>query len=140
MLRTQRFRDQHEELLNIASKISGHFDVVALSKDASGVRTLVSQLLGRLTVHLAAEDKVLYPSLLENEEESVRDTTQRFIDEMGGIGAEVEKYRAKWNRVSAIQEAPKEFIAQSKTLFTALAERIDKENNELYVLFDRQHS
>ncbi len=136
MSETTRFRDQHDDLLKIASEISAHLNVDELSKDASEVRSLLSKLLGKLSNHLAMEDKVLYPKLLGHSDERVKSLANRFIDEMGGIGKAVNAYKSKWPSPLHIQKDPSDFIEQTKGIFDALAKRIEKENNELYKTVD----
>lgn len=136
MSATTRFREQHDGLLALATEISACLDANEISQDASKVKSLLSKLMGKLKVHLAMEDKSLYPSLLEKGDDQLKAMTQRFIDEMGGIGEAVETYADKWSTASAIQNDVQGFISETNAIFAALAERIDKENNELYAAFD----
>ena len=136
MSATQRYRDQHDGLLALATEISGSLNVEELTKDASQARALLSQLLGKLTVHLAMEDKSLYPSLLEQGDEQVKKMAQKFSDEMGGIAQAVENYAKTWSSATAIQNDAVTFVDQTKGIFSALADRIDKENNQLYKAYD----
>ncbi len=136
MSKTQRFRDQHDDLLKIASEISVHLNVDELSNDASEVRSLLSNLLGKLTFHLSMEDKSLYPRLLEHSDERVKSIAKRFIDEMGSLGEAVNAYKNKWPSALLIQKDPSDFIVQTKGIIDALAKRIESENNELYKIVD----
>ncbi len=136
MLRTERFRNQHNELLKIATDISAHLNVDELSHDAREVRSLLSQLLGKLTVHLSMEDKSLYPELLKHSDEKISSLARKFIDEMGGIGESVNIYKDKWSNHIRIKEDPSGFIAHTKDIFNALSERIEIENSELYNILD----
>ncbi len=133
---TKTFRDQHDNLLKIASEISVHLNVDELLNDASEVRSLLSKLLGKLTIHLAMEDKALYPRLLEHSDERVKSMAKRFIDEMGSLGEAVNAYKNKWPSALPIQKDPSDFIDQTKGIFDALAKRIERENNELYKMVD----
>ncbi len=83
MSATKRFRDQHDQLLEMTSRISAHLKVDELSTDASKVCSLLYVMLGKLSVHLAAEDKALYPRLLEHSDENVKALARKFVDEMG---------------------------------------------------------
>ncbi len=136
MSKTQNFRDQHDDLLKIASEISTHLNVDELSNDATEVRSLLSKLLGKLSVHLSMEDKALYPKLLEHTDAQVKSMAKRFINEMGDIGKVVMTYKTQWSTAVKIQQAPRDFIEQTKNIFSALVKRIEKENNELYKTVD----
>jgi len=136
MSATARFREQHDEMLQVASEISAHLNVSELSNDANEVRGLLSKLLGKLGVHLAIEDKSLYPKLFEHSDERVKSMAKKFNDEMGGIAEAVTAYKNQWPNSMAIQQDPGTFITQTKGVFDALAKRIDRENNELYRTVD----
>ena len=85
MAYTNKFRAQHGELLNVVKSIVQLLDANSLRNDAKEVRHLLSVLHGKLSVHLAMEDKSLYPRLLRHHDSDIRATTQRYIDEMGSL-------------------------------------------------------
>jgi len=137
MARTDSYRRQHDELVEIVTEISGKLDSLRLSKDATEVRTLLSKLMGILKIHLAMEDKSLYPQLLKSPDPVARKLAQKFIDEMGAIGTVVEKYVATWPNALSIQKDANGFIIETRKLFDALGKRIIRENNELYKFVDQ---
>ncbi|MBI5902394.1 MAG: hemerythrin domain-containing protein [Deltaproteobacteria bacterium] len=137
MISTTSFREQHKEMLAIAGEISKGLNVEALKKDASNVRTLLSRLAGKLSVHLAMEDNALYPALASHADASVRLTANNFIREMGGIKKALDAYTRKWATATLIQNGAADFVKETRELFTALARRIEKEDNELYAVIDR---
>lgn len=137
MNKTDRYRQQHDELLEIATEITGYLNnEVTVAQEAPKVRSLLSRLLAKLKIHLAMEDKNLYPNLLQCGDQKVSGMAQVFMDEMSGIGQAVTEYQVKWSSPMQIQNDPKDFIEHTKGIFKALKERIDKENNELYVAAD----
>ncbi len=138
MAYTKKFRAQHGELLNVVKAIVKLLDENGLRKDATEVRHLLSVLHGKLSVHLAMEDKSLYPRLLRHHDGDIRATTQRYIDEMGSLAGAFKDYIGRWPTPSAIQSDPATFIAETGGVFEALGKRVDQENNELYVLADEQ--
>ena len=137
MSQTKTFREQHDELLKVAMEIASLLDVDELKKDANKVRTLLSRLLGILSIHLSMEDKSLYPRLLAHSDPSIKAMTQRFIDEMGGIAKVLEDYKSKWMTVAKIQANPVDFVNETHGIIDALAMRIAKENDELYAALDQ---
>ncbi|MBI5827735.1 MAG: hemerythrin domain-containing protein [Deltaproteobacteria bacterium] len=137
MISTTSFREQHKEMLAIAGEISKGLNVEALKKDASNVRTLLSRLAGKLSVHLAMEDNALYPALVNHQDASVRNMANGFVREMGGIKKALDAYTRKWATATLIQNAAADFVKDTRELFTALARRIGKEDNELYAVIDR---
>lgn len=133
------YRTQHDELLEIANDIAQHLSTAALAQDASTARALLSKLLGRLKVHLSMEDKSLYPRLMAHPDPRISGVAKKFMDEMGGIVDVVTAYSEKWSTERKIQANADAFVLETQGLFSALANRIDKENNELYPLVDAYH-
>jgi len=137
MSATKMYRDQHNDMLGVASEITDRLDAGKLSADASEVRSLLSKLMGKLKIHLAMEDNALYPKLLNSADASVKSLAKKFQDEMGGIGKALDAYKHTWSNALEIQKDPNAFIQQTKELFDALAKRINRENNELYKAADQ---
>ena len=134
---TEPYRKQHGELLELAGQIGGCLNAEALKVDAGAVSQLLSSLAGKLNVHLAMEDNALYPRLMKSADTEVVATAQQYTEEMGGIKKVFGAYVNQWNNVAAIQTSPDEFITQTKDLFGALAQRIEKENTILYPMADK---
>jgi len=138
MTATASFRKQHGELLTVAGEIGKLLDAARLATDATSARTLLSNLAGKLKIHLAMEDKTLYPRLMQDPDPKVSAMAMRFADEMGGIAEVFGGYMERWPTAKAIQEAPQRFVTDTQKLFAALSTRIDRENNQLYPLLDQR--
>jgi hemerythrin-like domain-containing protein len=136
MAATDSFRKQHAELVEIVKQIESALVPQKLGADTSAVRPLLSSLIGKLSMHLAMEDNALYPRLKEHANADVRNTATKFITEMSGIKPVVEKYAQKWSDDAIRKDAPG-FCTETRGLFTALADRIKRENTELYAMVDR---
>jgi hemerythrin-like domain-containing protein len=107
-----------------------------IAKDPKEIRDLLSILSGKLSIHLAMEDKSLYPELLDSPHESIRETARKYVDEMGGISGLFNEYLARWPYGATIQDHPAEFIQETRSIFTILYRRIEREDNELFPLID----
>lgn len=137
MARTDRFRQQHNELLSLATELQGLLNETALAKDATAARTALSKLMGKLTMHLSTEDKVLYPELEASKDPAVSTMARRFSTEMKSTATAVGAYNARWGTPSVIKENPQTFIKETKGIVSVLADRIKRENQELYATADR---
>ena len=136
MQRTANFRRQHDDILSIATEISNLLNAQALSKDASNIAILNAKLAGKVKFHLAMEDDSLYPRLLKENDDKVKSLAQKYISEMGGISKTYLAYLDKWKNATAIQANAMQYVNETKNLFKVLADRISKENNELYPIID----
>ncbi len=131
-MNTQKYQDQHQDLLAMAGALDALLVQGTLEKEGGPARHLLGELAGKLTVHLAMEDKVLYPTLLNSGRKEASDLAQRYMDEMGGIKQAFTAYLAAWPSAGAIQKDAAGFIAQSKGIIAAVGKRIAAEEKHLY--------
>lgn len=136
MSKTAPYREQHTRLLDMVKAISAHLHDAGVSRNAEDIRSQLSLFMGLLKVHLAMEDKSLYPALLKSPDAKLRTMAQKFIDEMGAIGGVLQTYQETWTTPQVIRNNRAKFIADTKSLLNSLINRIDRENNELYRTFD----
>ncbi len=91
-----QLRTDHVELLDICQSLEGSIagDTPPSSVDLFAVR---KRLTAKLIAHLKAEDWLLYPRLLESEDDQVASTAAAFVEEMGGLAAAFNKYVESWD-------------------------------------------
>ena len=127
---------QHKELIQTSEEILGLLDEGALSRDATHVRNLLSELSRTLTYHLTMEDDALYPALVCHPDEKIKTLSKKFSGEMGGIRDTFILYITKWPDAEAVQGSPDNFISETNEIMDALLRRIDREDNELFPLIE----
>lgn len=139
MKRTENFRKQHQEMLQIAGEIAALLKAELLVNDANAnqARKLLSALAGKLTVHLSMEDKALYPRLLQHKDDQIKKLAKEYMTEMGGLGDTFQEYNKRWSNAPTIQNRAAEFVNETGSVLQALAKRIEREDNELYEFFDK---
>jgi len=137
MAKSDRFTQQHDELLVLANELAATLDAAQLAENATRARSILNKLAGKLLLHLGAEDQFLYPHLLASGDAETKQIAQQFVDEMGGISQAFVAYNNKWKASANIQADATSFISETKVIYAALAERIEKENTVLYPLMDR---
>lgn len=137
MARTDRFRQQHNEMLTLANELQGLLNEEALSKDGSAARRCLGNLMGKLKLHLSTEDKVLYPELETHKDPAMAKLAHKFASEMKSTAANVVAYNGRWATPSAIKANAHGFIMETKDVIRILADRIKRENEELYAAADR---
>lgn len=136
MALTESLVKQHVELLNLIEQITTHLQVDKVKSDTDEISSLMSQLAGKLTMHLAVEDKSLYPKLLGHKDDKVKKVTQKYIDEMGQLAEGFQSFLDKWRGANAKRDNAQMFIDETKTVFGALGKRIKSENSELIPLLE----
>jgi hemerythrin-like domain-containing protein len=136
MAATDTYRRQHDDFLELLGSISPMLDSAKLATTSAQVRDMLSKLFGRLSVHLALEDKSLYPRCQQHSDKHLREVATKFANEMSGNKSAVEAFSTKWTE-SQIRSNAAVFCTEAKKLFEILKDRIRRENTELYTLLDK---
>lgn len=138
-MRTASLRRQHDAAMALISEIVAATAKLSASpgrEQIIPISTALAKLTGLLKIHFAQEDQSLYPSMLRSGQADVAEVARRFIDEMGQIGPIYASFVESWSSNDAIAGDPAGFRAASHTVFSALANRIERENSVLYALAD----
>lgn len=136
MPRSDNLRKQHVEILSSAREINELLSDNLSAIDAAAIRPILSKLAGLVSLHLAMEDRSVYPTLAAHPDAGVRAIGKRYSDEMAGIAAVFGDYMKNWQTTAQMRADPAGFAAASKGVFNALSKRIHFEHKELYPPFD----
>jgi len=128
---------QHGEILEMISEVLAQLPADRLPTYIANIRSSLAILAGKVSVHLAVEDKVLYPHLLQSANHEIKNLARSFVAEMGGIAQQFAEYRRKWADLPDIHAQAEDFIQETRTLMTALAWRIEREDERLYPLLEK---
>jgi len=124
---------QHRELVRTAKQMFGWLDPGKLrEKGAAEVFRALSTLSGILKVHLAMEDRSLYPNLLQHTDAHIRTLAQRFLDERKAIQQRYDEYRARWSTAHTIERAAEAFIDETRLILGLLYNRMKLEDDVLH--------
>jgi hemerythrin-like domain-containing protein len=134
MDRYKIFIREHREILETAENLDSLMKEQEYPGNCSSIVDLLAELSGKIKIHLAMEDKHLYPLLLKSNNPELKNLAEIFASEMGDIGIAFKGYIEKWGSQSSLTEMPDQFIEDSNELFTALKLRIEKEEDDLYPL------
>ena len=127
-----QFHKDHKELMGMATEILGLLNEQAVIDNAEKISTLLGSISGKLKIHLALEDKQLYPELMNSSNPEVQTKAASFQNEMGGLKEAFTQYASAWLSPMKIKNDPNTFINQTKEVFGAVANRVEREEKELY--------
>lgn len=133
---SDRFRQQHARLMELAMEIGQMFDVSGQVADADACRRKLAAFAGALRVHAAMENEALYPRLLEHPSPAVRQAARRMLDEYGELYDEFHAFLSGWPTAAAIRADPPRFARETRRVFRRLGARMLEENDTLYPLAD----
>ena len=120
---------EHRAIMAIAADLLDAVQAAAL--DLARVSRLRWKLAHLLAVHLAREDRCVYPALTRHPDRSVAALASEFASEMGGLAGEYRAYMDRWN-AAAIAENGARFVADTRAVIAALDLRVRREELELY--------
>ena len=130
-------RCQHDALEEYAADLLGETERFADHGDGYAISIKLSRFLSHLRAHLRQEDRYLYPRMMAHEQHAVAQTARRFFDEMGRLAADMERFAETYRTSREIQADYPGFRQALYRLIGLLAERIKRENNELFPLAAR---
>lgn len=130
------FKQQHVELLRAITTLR-ELVQQGVQEHAETILQLVVSISATIKLHLAAEDRMLYPALGRASDPVITQTGQRFQQEMGGLASAYGAFARQWNLAGKIAGDPQGFRGDANTVFKALHQRVQRENRELYPLAER---
>lgn len=125
---------QHEAIRENVKTIESLINKNSIENDSFEISKNINLLIGVLKVHLQSEDNFLYPQLLKGDDDKLKDMAKHYIDEMGNINAEFEKYKAEFNTKTKINNNIESFKNHTAEIIKVLKNRLDKEDKHLYPL------
>ncbi len=136
MAEIKQLKEQHGELCELIR-------VLTVLMENESVRTtrpvfeLLERLSEKLKQHFILEDRILYPDLLEHEDNKIRNTARGFLGGTKVIDEFFSRYRKHWRRHQAIIDDYDSFLRESKELFAFLEKRIEAEENKFFPLIEK---
>ena len=126
--------NEHAELTTLADRLAAIIAAPAPDADFSSVRWRLNTVL---SVHLAKEDRLLYPLLRRSADSTTRALAERFDAEMGGLANLHRDYCARWP-IAAVEADWPGFCHDTRTLIALLRRRMAREDSQLYPRIDDQ--
>jgi hemerythrin-like domain-containing protein len=124
---------QHDEIGRVARTLATAVANLAQHQPIAALRWELARLL---MTHLAMEDRLFYPAMQRSPDAEARATATAFQTEMGGLSDAFGTYMRCWTDDRVAAEWPT-FCTDTQNLLFALAQRIERENSQLYPLATR---
>ncbi|NVE95095.1 hemerythrin domain-containing protein [Altererythrobacter lutimaris] len=140
MSQTRTFRRQHAALEKLATELSEAMSRIDADPDAERCAHIIAKMTGILILHLAAEDRSLYPRMIASSDPAVSKTASEFAEEMGNLAPAYSEFEAKWRSADAICDDPQGFRQEAQAILQALSTRIHRENTVLYPIAESMQS
>ncbi|BDU72961.1 hemerythrin domain-containing protein [Mesoterricola silvestris] len=125
-----RYQEHHAEIHGLLEDLNRRLQPGAF--DALGARQLMVTLGARLNIHLAFEDRALYPTLLGSPDAAVREKTTAYMNEVGGLKEALTAHLKRWLSTTEVLAAPEPFRVQTLDFLRALERRLRAEDQDFY--------
>ena len=132
-----KMRQQHDAAEEMAAGMVGRIAAYRDEYDAVPILRLLRKLHALLRVHFAYEDSTLYPAMIGSKDVEAAALAQKFHDELGSLADDFEDLARRWSTCTEIAMEFEAFSIEATALLSALAARIERENDLLYPLASR---
>ncbi|OWT57615.1 hemerythrin domain-containing protein [Candidimonas nitroreducens] len=126
-----RFKLQHVEILDSIARLREHARA-GIVEHAADIAGLVVSMSSIIKVHLAVEDRMLYPAVQKQADRALAEMGRAYQEEMQKIAAAYIDFSRRWNTAAQVARDPEQFRAQANTVLKAVYQRMQKENREFY--------
>lgn len=139
MIKLDNLNRQHDNIKEEINFILNEVEKGSANMDTAEAALHISRLAGLLKIHLLEEDRFLYPSLLNNPDNEIREMTNNYIAEMGNLAEEYTEFKNSYNTSNKIKNNMDNFLTDANRMLKALMNRMLKEDNGLYrIIAERQ--
>lgn len=131
-----RFKHQHVEILQRIDTLRQLAHSGILSNSYS-IAQQVKDLGKVVTLHLAIEDRILYPAVQKAEDAAIAAMGTAYQEEMKGIANRYIRFTNKWSDPARVAAEPDEFRAAANAVLKDVYQRMQRENREFYPAIER---
>jgi iron-sulfur cluster repair protein YtfE (RIC family) len=126
-----KFKHQHIDILSAIADLRKLVQS-GIANHAADIAQRIVAMSGIIKLHLAVEDRVLYPALEASGNSQLAGMGQKYRQEMDGIAGSYLNFAAKWNTPRQLAEEPEAFREEANQVLKALYDRMKREDREFY--------
>ena len=130
-----KFKHQHIDILSSITRLR-QLSREGVAENAAAIAAQVVQVSGLVKLHLAGEDRNLYPALEESGDARLVRMSRAYRDEMKDIAQAYLGFAARWNTARQVALEPDGFRTDANLVLRRLFERIQREDREFYPAVD----
>ncbi|MCE3263169.1 MAG: hemerythrin [Pseudoduganella sp.] len=135
-MKVQRFEHDHHEILAGIAQLR-QLIASGIDCNAAAIAQLLRTMSASIKLHLAVEDRVVYPALASCGRADLAALGRFYQQEMGDLAQQYMAFASRWNLPNRLQADPAGFRAEANSVFKALFLRTRREESELYPAFAR---
>lgn len=126
-----RFKHQHVDILQRIDTLRklAHSGILSNSYE---IAQQVKDLGKVVTLHLAIEDRILYPAVQKAPDATIAAMGAAYQEEMKGIANRYIRFTNQWSNPERLAAEPDEFREAANTVLKEVYQRMQRENREFY--------
>ena len=133
-----KFKHQHGDIMRSVTDLKVLVRA-GIERNADDIARLIITISSTIKLHLAGEDKFLYPAMQASGNPELTRMGRHYQDEMGDIANAYLAFSREWNNGAKIRSNPEQFRSHANRVFRSLHERIQRENVEFYPAIEMHH-
>ena len=126
-----KFKHEHVAILAAIDNLR-NLARAGVARQAQAIAEQIVAMSGMIKLHLAVEQRYLYPAVQASGVASVARMGHRYEMEMQGIAGDYLAFAARWNTPAHLELEPESFRSEANSVLHALYQRMRREDTELY--------
>jgi len=126
-----KFKQQHLDILEGIAALR-RLSHAGVARNAAAIARRIIAMSSTIKLHLAIEDRMLYPVLARNPDTALADKGRSFQDEMGYIAQAYAAFAHRWSNAQALAQDEAGFKADANIVLRRVRERMLREDSDLY--------
>ena len=126
-----RFKHEHEDILGQIAALRS-LSHAGPAQHAAQIAQGVVAMSSTIRLHLAVEDRLLYPALQSGGNAELARLGAQFQREMGEIASSYMAFARRWNTAERVATDPEGFRAEANMALRRVYERMRREDRDFY--------
>jgi iron-sulfur cluster repair protein YtfE (RIC family) len=126
-----RFKNQHVEILQGIAELR-RLAHSGIQTNAPAIAAKVAALSSVITLHLAIEDRILYPAVQNTGDAHLAGMGKAYQEDMKGIASQYIAFSRRWSQAGQVAKQPESFRDDANTVLKMVHQRMQRENVEFY--------
>ena len=126
-----KFKHQHVSILDSIAALRG-LARAGVARNATEIARLIVAMSSTIKLHLAVEDRALYPALQRGSDAELARMGLQYQQEMGAIARAYEAFARRWNLPESVRRDDQGFRDDANEVLRLVYERMQRENHDFY--------
>jgi len=126
-----KYKHQHIDILGGINALR-RLSRAGVEGNAQEIATRLVSLSSVVRMHLAVEDRFLYPSVEGLGDRALAEMSRRYRADMADIASSYLEFAARWNTAAQLTANSADFRAEANVALRRVFDRMERENREFY--------